>query len=119
MSAARPLLFAVLAAALWAPAPAAQASELVKLAKLIVTGKRSPTVPLETKPLPATSPVVPVQSRSEAAGPAPAPVNERNGQFEPQEGQDGSAPAQRLELPRPERGAGDRVGAHPNRPQVG
>ncbi len=117
MSAARPLLFVALAAALWAPAPAAQASELVKLAKLIVTGKRSPTVPLETKPQPATAPQAPVLPRSEGA--APAAANERNGQFEPQEAQDGSVPAQRLELPRTERGGGDRVGAHPSRPQVG
>jgi len=113
MSAARPLLFAVLAAALWAPAPAAQASELVKLAKLIVTGKRSPTVPVEAKPLPPTAAPAAPAPKVEAV----APAAERGQGFEGQDGQDGHAP--RIEMPRQDRGGGERVGGGPARPQVG
>jgi len=111
MSATRPLLFAILAAALWAPAPAAQASELVKLAKLIVTGKRSPTVPVETKPLPPTAAPAAPAPKVEAA----APAAERGQGFEGHDGQDGP----RIEMPRQDRGGGERVGGGPARPQVG
>lgn len=111
MSAARPLLFAVLAATLWLPAPAAQASELVKLAKLIVTGKRSPTVPTETKPQPAAAPAVPAAPKLEPA----SGTAERAGALEANEPQE---PAPRTELPRQERGGGERIGGQP-RPQLG
>ncbi|WP_431102209.1 hypothetical protein [Roseateles noduli] len=46
----RVLGVAVLGAALWVPAAPAQASEVVKLARLLITGKRQPSRPPAPQP---------------------------------------------------------------------
>ncbi|MBH9553525.1 hypothetical protein [Inhella gelatinilytica] len=108
-----PRLLSLIAAAslLWTTAPAAQASELVKLARLIVTGKRSPTVaPIDTKG-PAT-PAAAVKTDTPAspeqrATPTPAASDESS------EPSLESTPA-RSEPPRT-----DRVGHAPQRASLG
>lgn len=59
---------AVVAVAALLPAPPVQASELVKLAKLLVTGKRAPAATEAAKP------VAPQAARSETGGERQAPV---------------------------------------------
>lgn len=68
-----PVLVIAIAATLGAPA--AEASELVKLAKLIVTGKRTPTVPATEAAKPAPTPA-PAAAAPRADTPA-APGAER------------------------------------------
>lgn len=108
MNTVRVAVIAAVAASLFAPAPSAQASELVKLARLIVTGKRTPTM------VPAVEPKA-VAPQAQAPAPArvepnPAPA------FEVPEA-DTVAP--RLELPRPDRHGGERVGGGPAKGHAG
>ena len=109
----RSLKFIALTAAALAlalTAPQAEASELVKLAKLIVTGKRTPTQPEPAKPAVA---VQPAATKADAPAVAERPLPAAHGEAleftEPV-----IVPRQEVQ---PQRG--ERVGAAPPRPTLG
>lgn len=101
---ARALVIAV-AAGFALAAPPAEASELVKLAKLIVTGKRTPTVPATEPAKPATQ--TPASSTPRADAPTPASPDRI-----PAIGMDGMdlQEAPRMEAPQRHERGGERIG---------
>lgn len=103
------LVLAFVALAFALPTPSSEASELVKLGRLIVTGKRNPAV--EPKPAPAAPQreLLPLErSKVELAMPKPA---DGGGELNDEPNERQAEPAPSRPAPQPEPGKGmDRLG---------